>query len=175
MDIQEMWQKALGRTEILRTRIRLLETFAHTEIPYRFLAESILHEGDTVVRNGKILVEKPAIVLPGNLPQFRGFELEDILNMDINHVVDFLLIRGVRFPSLKYSNQTSTIDIYEGPLKKAAEYYKDKLQRAEDVNTGLIIGSEDCWQFSVMIFIGTMVSRSAEEDIKKLFERYKHN
>ncbi len=175
MDIQEMWQKAIKNTEIMRTRIRLLETFTHTEIPYIFLAESTLNIGDTVVRKGKVLVEKPTIILPGNPPQLQGFEFEDAVDIDANKVIDFLLIRGVRFPSLKYNNQTSLIDIYEGLLKKAIEHYKDGLQRAEDVHTGLIIGPEDCWQLSVLIFVGAMVSRSAEEDIKRLLDHYKHN
>lgn len=175
MDIEEAWQKALRNTEIMRTRVRQLETFAHTEIPYIFLAESSLNIGDTVIRGGKVLVEKPAIILPGNPPQFQGFEFEDILDMDSNKVVDFLLIRGVRFPSLKYNNQISTVDIYEGSLKKAIGYYKDKLQRAENVHTGLIVGPEECWQFSVLIFVGTMVSKSAELDVRRLFDRYKHN
>jgi len=166
MDIIERWERALKNTEIIRTRVRLLETFISTETPYIFLAESTLNIGDTIVRKGKVLVEKPTIILPGNLPQFQGFEFEDLPDIDSSKVADFLLIRGVRFPSLKYNNQTSAVDIYEGSLKKAIEYYKGKLQRAEDVHTGLITGPEDCWQFSTLIFIGTMVSRSAEADIR---------
>lgn len=172
MDMQEAWQRAIKNTEIMRTRVRFLETFTHTELPYTFLAESVLNIGDTVVRKGKILVEKPTIILPGNPPQLQGFDFEDILSMDSNKVIDFLLIRGVRFPSLKYNNLTSSVDIYEGPLKKAIEHYKNQLQRIEDTTTGLVIGPEDCWQFSVLIFIATMVSRSAEEDIKRLLDRY---
>ncbi len=175
MDIEQVWQKALKNTEILRTHARQLETFMHTEIPYIFLAESSVNIGDTVVRKGKILVEKPAIILPGNPPQLEGFDFEDSLNLDRYKVMDLLLIRGVRFPSLKYNNQTATIDIFEAPLKKAVEYYKNKLQQVEDAATGLIVGPEDCWQFSTLIFIGAMVSRSAEGDIKKLFDHFKHN
>ena len=104
-----MWQKAIKNTEIMRTRVRLLETFTHTEIPYIFLAESTLNIGDTVVRKGNVLVEKPAIILPGNPPQLHGFEFEDAVDIDANKVIDFLLIRGVRFPSLKYNNQTSVM------------------------------------------------------------------
>lgn len=175
MDIEEIWQKAIKNTEILRMRMRQLETFTHTEISYVFLAESTLNLGDTVIRKGKILIEKPAIILPGNMPQFQGFEFEDIFNIDPYRVADFLLIRGVRFPSLKYNNQTSSIDIYEGPLKKAIKNYSNRLQRTEDTTTSLITGPEDCWQFSVLIYVCSIVSRSAEADVKKLFDRFKHN
>ncbi|MFH0731885.1 MAG: hypothetical protein V2A72_03060 [Candidatus Omnitrophota bacterium] len=175
MDIIEAWEKALKNTEIFRTRIRFLETFIHTDIPYIFLAESSLNIGDTIVRNGRVIVERPSIILPGNMPQFLGFDFEDSLHIDSNKIIDFLLIRGVRFPSLKYNNSISHVDIYEGPLKKAIEHYKEKLQRVEDTNTGLIIGPEDCWQLSALIFISTIVSRSAEEDIRRLFDQYKNN
>ncbi|MBN1405190.1 MAG: hypothetical protein JW946_01570 [Candidatus Omnitrophica bacterium] len=175
MDIGESWDKALRNTEIIRTRVCMLETFAHTEIPYIFLAESSLNTGDTVVRTGKLVVEKPAIILPGNPPQLSGFDFEDLLSVDSDKVLDFLLIRGVRFPSLRYNNQVSTVDIYEDSLKKAIAHYKDKLQRMEDVHTGLIAGPEDCWQFSVLIFIGIVASRSAQQDIRRLFDGYKNN
>lgn len=175
MDMHKSWQKALKNTEIQRTRVRHLDTFTHTEIPYLFLAESTLNIGDTVIRRGRVLVERPSIVLPGNPPQLEGFDFEEELHVNSNDVIDFLLIRGVRFPSLKYNNMISTVDIYEGSLKKAIEHYKDKLQRVEDVHTGLVIGPEDCWQFSVLIFIGSIVSRSAESDIRRLFDHYKHN
>lgn len=175
MDIQEIWQRAIKKTEIHRTRVRLLETFTYTEIPYMFLAESAVNIGDTVVRQGKVLIEKPAIILPGNPPQFSGFEFEDLSDIDSNKIIDFLLVRGVRFPSLKYNNQTSLVDIFEDSLKKAIAHYKNQLQRAENINTGLIIGPEDCWQLSVLIYVGTMISRSAEEDIRRLFDYYKHN
>jgi hypothetical protein len=65
------------------------------------------------------------------------------------------------------------VDIYEGGLKKAIEQNLEKLQRQEDVLTGLITGSEECWQFSVLIFICTQVARSAQTDVKKLLEELK--
>ena len=175
MDIEKNWQKALKNTEVVRMRIKYLETFTHTEIPYIFLAESAINQGDCVVRKGKILVEKPAIILPGNPPQFQGFEFEEDLETDSNKVADFFLIRGVRFPSLKYNNQVSTVDIYEDSLKNAVKHFKDTLERSEDIHTSLMTGLEDGWQFSVLILVGAMVSRSAEGDIRKLFDRHKYS
>lgn len=170
MDIQDSWEKALKQTEIIRPRIQPLLTFETTHLPYIFLAESLPNVGDTVVRKGEILVERPSLILPSHFPQFEGFEFEKELHTHEHTVTNFLLLRGVRFPSLRYNNKISSLEVYEDKLTKAVEHYSHQLQKAENVTTGLLIGPEDAWQFSVLIFIGIQVMRSAERDIQKLFE-----
>ena len=88
-------------------------------------------------------------------------------------ILNFLLVRGISFPSLKYNNKTHSLDIYEGHLEKAIGYYSDKLQQGEDVANGLVAGPEDFWQFSILIFIATQIMRSADSDIKRLLERFR--
>jgi hypothetical protein len=173
MDIQELWEKALRYTEIIRGRLHPLATFSATDLPYIMLSESSVNLGDTAVRQGKVVVEKPSIILPQNLPQFEGFDFQKDFHLKEESVVNFLLVRGVTFPSLKYNNKVYSLDVFEGRLSEAMRHYSDKLQRQENVHTGLIIGPEDCWQFSVLIFVATMVARSAETDIKKLLEEFK--
>lgn len=170
MDIQETWEKALKYTDIIRSRVSPLLTFQDTELPYIFLAESSVNTGDTVVREGKILVERPSIILPSNLPQFEGFEFDKDYRLSQDMIITFLLVRGVSFPSLKYNNQVSSLNVYEGGLKKAIEHFSDRLQKAEDVHSGLIAGPEDCWQFSLLIFVCGIIARSADGDIKKLLD-----
>jgi len=172
MDIVELWEKALKKTEILRFRMHPLLAFETTEIPYIFLAESAVNPGDSVVRKGKIFVEKPSIVLPENLPHFEGFDFDEELHVSDDSVTNFLLVRGIKFPSLRYNNKTQSLDIFEGKLKNAISHYKDRLQKAEEVHTGLIIGPEDCWQFSILIFICATIARSADSDIKKLLDDF---
>lgn len=171
MNMQDRWEKALKNTQIIRPRVKELLTFATTQLPYMFLAESTVNPGDTVVRKGEILVEKPSLILPDNSPQFEGFEFEEKYHLNQDLFMNFLFVRGVTFPSLKYNNKTQSLDIYEGRLEKAIGFYRDKLQRQENVHTGLISGPEDCWQFSVLIFICTQVAKSAEGDIRKIIER----
>jgi hypothetical protein len=173
MDIQGSWEKALKNTEIIRPRVQPLATFAATHLPYVFLSESSLNPGDTVVRRGEVLVEKPALILPPHSPQFEGFEFEKEPRLNKDILVNFLLVRGVMFPSMKYDNKTYSLDIYEGRLQKAIEHYSDKLQREEDVLAGLVAGPEDCWQFSVLIFIFAQIVKSADGDIQKILEEFR--
>ena len=175
MDIQDSWEKALQKTEIIRPRVHPLQTFAVTHLPYVFLAESSVNNGDTVVRKGEIVVEKPALILPFNTPQFEGFDFEEKMHLNEALLTNFFLVRGVQFPSLKYNNKTDSVDVFEGRLTKAIEYYTSTLQRQENVHTGLIAGSDDCWQLSVLIFICGQVAKSADQDLKKLFDDYRKN
>lgn len=168
MNIQEFWEKALKQTRIIRPRVQPLETFKATHVPYVMLSASLINPGDTVVRKGTVVIEKPSIILPLNLPQFEGFEFEEEAHVDEEMLTNFLLVRGVTFPSLHYNNKTGSIEVFDGPPEKAISHYGEQFQRSEDVETGLVVGPEDAWQFSLLLFVGGQVERAAEGDIKRL-------
>ncbi|MFT5388327.1 MAG: hypothetical protein ACI9E5_001463, partial [Candidatus Omnitrophota bacterium] len=44
----------------------------------------------------------------------------------------------------------------------------------EDVHAGLIIGHEESWQLSLLIFVCSQVARNADRDINHLMQQYKH-
>ncbi len=173
MNIQDSWEKALKKTEIIRPRVQPLHTFSETRLPYIFLSESAINRGDTVVRKGEVAVEKPAIVLPSNMPQFEGFEFEKDLHVSEDTLKTFFLVRGVSFPSFKYNNKTASTEVYEGSLSRALEHHRAALAQNEDVHSGLVTGPEDCWQLSVILFVCTQISRSAESDIRRLLDDFR--
>lgn len=172
MNIQDLWEKAVRETKIIRPRLKALSTYTTTELPYILLSESVVNKGDTVVRKGKVSVEKPTLILPHNLPQFEGFDFEKELHFNQDTITNFLLIRGIRFPSLKYSHEVVSLDIFEGHIQKAIAKFSDELARREDVDAGLITGPDDCWLFSALLFVCTQVIRSAPNDIRKLYDDF---
>lgn len=163
MNIEELWLKAIDKTEIYRARLRYLYTFDQTALPYIYMAESALNAGDVIVRRGNIVAERPLVFMPGNLPQFEGFQMPD--------VAPFLFMRGVAFPTMKYSNETHKLDVIPGPLSKAVERYKKQLEQKEDVATGLVVAPEDCWQFAILIYAAALAAKSIPEDIKNILRR----
>ena len=173
MDIQELWDKARKRTEILRMRMQELSAVEVTTVPYVFLAESSLNQGDTVVRRGHVLVERPSIVLPGFSPQFEVFAFDKELQVSDETVATFLLVRGIHFPSLRYRHEISSLDLFEGNLQKAITHFQDQLQRTEDIRTGLVIGLEEAWQFSILLLVGVLVIRSAEGDLRRFLDEWR--
>ncbi|MEA3328464.1 MAG: hypothetical protein U9Q08_01805 [Candidatus Omnitrophota bacterium] len=173
MNLEERWNKAVEKTEIVRARLSNLLTFERTSLPYTFLAESSINIGDTVVRKGRVLVHKPLIVLPQDFPQFEGFEFEKDYAASEDMVRSLLLMRGISFPSLKYNNEISTIEVYEQSLAKAIKHFSLQLQKKEDIRRGLIIGPEESWQFSVLIYAGLLTNKSVSNDVKKLLEDFR--
>jgi hypothetical protein len=173
MDIEQLWEKAQQKTEIIRGRVKSLPTFKHTRVPYIFLGESTLNEGHTIVRKGKILIEKPMIVLPEDLPQFEGFDLEEDVDIGPGSLQMFFLMRGIRFPSLKYNNTIDNLELEEGSLSKTVDKYKRSLEKVENVRTALILGPEDCWQFSILLYMASLVGRSVRTDISNLLDRFR--
>jgi hypothetical protein len=170
VDLREAWNKAVNRTEILRWRKASLDTFGHTTLNYAFLAESAVNAGDTVHRKGKILVHKPMLLLPENIPQFEGFDAAKDLGVDENELARFLLVRGVSFPSLKFRNETDSLNVMEKPLNKAVESVMNTLDHERNFDTGVLVGPEDCWQLSIIIYAGGLMTRSASKDIRRLLE-----
>jgi len=174
MDIEEKWERALRETKIVRARLRNLLSLEATELPYISLASSVVNLGDTVVRRGKVVAHRPLIILPHYYyPQFEGFEFEETMEANSDAVRRFLVARGVSFPSLKYRNETHTVDIYEGELKNAVGYYTDQLERREDVHSGLIAGPEDTWQLSVLMYVAALAIRSAPQNLQQLLEEFR--
>ena len=173
MEFHEAWARALKETEIIRSRVLALPTYDDAHVPYVFLSPSTLNQGDTVVRRGKILVQRPALMLPPNIPQLEGFDFEKAEGETDHSILSFLLVRGITLPSLKYNNQTYSLDIYEGDVRKAVSFFANQLEREEDVQTGLLTGSEDSWQFSILIFICSQIARNTEVDLRRLMDDYR--
>lgn len=173
MDFEKSWEKALKSTEIIRTRVKALSASDITQVPYIMLSESSINQGDTVVRQGKVDVQKPSLFVPPNNPQFSGFEFDQEGSFNENSFINFLLVRGITLPSLSYDNQTVKLDIYEGGLSKAINHYSKELQHKENVSTGLVAAPEDVWPFSILIFICSQISKNAEGDFKRLIAEYK--
>ena len=172
MDIHDAWGKALRETEIIRTRVQSLQTFQETRVPYVLLSASSINIGDTVVRKGEVTVERPSLILPPNIPQLEGFSLEGLDNFGQEHMVNFLLVRGISIPSLKYDNKTYSLDVFEGNVHAAIQHYGNLLQREENTASGLVTGPEEVWPFSLLIFICAQIAKNSAADIRRLLDEY---
>jgi len=173
MDTYEAWEKALKNTEIIRSRVKGLHTFRATAMPYVFLSSSEVDKNDTVVRKGQVVVKRPALILPPHVPIFEGFDFDFSSTQEQENIVNFLLIRGIQMPSMKYNNKTHSLDIFEGNLDKAINHFNSHLQQEENVHSGLLSGPQDCWQFSILIYVCSQIARNAESDIRNLLAEYR--
>ncbi len=170
MDIEQIWKKALKETEIYRQRLDFLPTFEGVDLSYILLSKSEFSPQDTVVRKGSVYVSRPMILMPPDYPIFEGFDFKEVTGLSQDSIQSFLYMRGIRLPSLKYYNKTYTMDIMEVPLEDVLKDIGNKLERMEDIHTGLIVGPNDIWQFSLLIYVANIVARSIGNDIRKMMD-----
>ncbi len=52
------------------------------------------------------------------------------------------------------------------------DYFSREMEKREDVHSGLMLGPEDCWQFSVIIYVATLAVRSLPGDLEKLLDDF---
>ena len=172
MDMTEAWEKALRETEIVRSRITGLQTFSETRVPYVLLSPSVVNEGDTVVRTGEVVIHRPSLILPPNSPQLEGFKMEGDTPFKEETMINFLMIRGVTLPSMKYDNKVFSLNVFEGHMDDAIGVHGNRLQREENTSTGLICGPDEVWQLSLLIFVCSQIARNSSTDIRRLLEEY---
>ena len=152
MDSTSAWEKALRETNIIRSRVIGLQTFGETQVPYILLSPSTINEGDTVVRTGEVLVHRPSLILPPNIPQLEGFNFEDEGSFKEDTMINFLMVRGITLPSMKYDNKIFSLNVFEGKIEDAIGVYGNRLQREENTSAGLICGPDEVWQLSAVDF-----------------------
>lgn len=168
MDLHDAWEKAAKETEIVRCRRQLLSPSRTEELSYVFLSESEINLGDTLVRKGKVFIDKPSIILPFHCPRFEGFGFDTDFMASDELIRTFLLVRGVTLPSFDFTNEIAGMDLQDGSLDNAVDHFRREFERTEDIDTSLIVGPGDCYQFSILVFVSAMVGRSASSDLEKL-------
>jgi hypothetical protein len=171
MSIEDLWDEALKFTEIVRLPIKRLLTFGSTQFEYIFLAPSLVNKGDTVIRRGKMDVDKPALILPQGGPNFTGFNSSEDSGIQDDALRSFFYLRGISFPSFTYTNESYELDIMEGSLAKAEKQCIDHVRAEEKISTGIVIGKDTSWQFSLLLMGCSMIDAHIDSDLREILKR----
>lgn len=171
MDLSEKFDEAVRKTRIIRSRYRKLNTFEPTVLPYVLIGRSVVSRGTTVIREGTVEVGRAVVHLPDGAPQLDGFDFASTTHLRDETLATFLLVRGVRLPSLKYRNSGQRLETSEQPVEREVARVLETLSRREDLDTGVIVGITDVWQFSLLIYVFSQVVRSAGGDVRAILSR----
>jgi hypothetical protein len=171
---REKFKEFWAKTEIIREYRRALYTFGDIQLPYVLVAEHLRFMDRAVVRKGVMVVQKPHIVLPGyyNGPEFsEGFEHAAALKSEMAY-----LSRTMGLPYSKISNRPAAEESIEyGSLQDVIDRLKRHMDSQEDTETGLIKGTVDGAEVSLVRYSFGLIVRSAPENIKEFFERAKRH
>lgn len=161
---------AVRHTEILRLPKQTLATFGTTNIGYYLVTRPVYAELDkdvneTVVREGRVIAERPRIVTPYYLSQLEGFssDARRYFNMLIQNY-------GPNIPGLFYTyrNEPKGLAIVEGDLMSVVDKINKEIDKRGDPLVTIIKGQDELWDVSLMKFIYEISRSSMQDNILQL-------
>ena len=171
MNSAEMFQAALETTDIIKERKYSLFTFGITKLPYFFVGRSEFDPHDTVIREGRVVVEKPHIIVPGNNPMFEGFEFDEDMPVDEGDIKYILMSRRIQLPSLRYINSEQSMDVENIAVDEKVSQLCNRLDSGSDTITAVIRGESRFFPLPLIIYVGKMILRSTGDNLTELFEK----
>ncbi len=164
---------AVRHTEILRAPKQSLYTFGTTNIYYYLLTEPAYSEliknaNETVIREGRIIAEKPRIVTPYYLSRLEGFSSEAR-----RYFESLLEEHGSNLAGLLYSykNEPKELSIASDNLLSVVDKLNAEIDKRSDRLAAIIKGEDELWDVSLMKFIYEMTRRSLQDNLMQLGSR----
>ena len=168
MDIEdERIREAIRHTEILRPPKKTLATFGTTNIYYYLVTEPAYSElveevTETVVREGRVIAERPRIVTPYYLSRLEGF------SQDARRYLDMLIKEyGGNAPGLfyTYKNEPLKLNIVSDNLLSVVSKINAEIDKRGDPLGSIIKGEDELWDVSIMKFIYEMTRSSLQDNL----------
>ncbi len=174
MDIDEERIKyAVQHTEILRAPKQSLATFGTTNIHYYLVTEPAYSElvknvTETVIREGRVIAEKPRIVTPYYLSRLEGFSSEARRYFEA-----LTRTHGPDVPGLfyTYKNEPKELSIVSDNLPSVVNKLNEEIDKRADPLTSIIRGDDALWDVALMKFIYEMTRSSLRNNLMQLGSR----
>lgn len=173
MEAEERIQYAVEHTEVVRPPKQALATFGVTNIYYYMVTEPVYAEilgkaEETVVREGRVIAERPKIVTPYYLLNlFEGFEHG-------KEYAEYMLQRyGLHEPGLlyRYKNETKEINILSSSLESVVYNLNQKIDSEGNLLAAIIKGVDEMWDVSLMKFIHDLTRGSLRSNVMEMGAR----
>jgi hypothetical protein len=166
----ERIEYAARHTEIIRYPRQHLATFGVTNIYYYLLTEPTYSEisddtNETVIREGRVIAERPKIVTPYYLTNLEGFSYDAR-----QYFQKLLMMHGPNAPGLfyTYKNESKGLNIVSDKLPAGIEKLNTEIDQKDDPLATIIKGQDDLWDVSLLKFIYEITSRSVHDNVAQM-------
>jgi len=163
----------VAHTEILRLPKQSLSTFGTTNIYYYLLTEPAYKEltrdvNETVVREGRVIAERPRIVTPYYLSRLEGFSLEARRYLDT-----LIKVHGSDAPGLFYTyrNEPKELNIVSDHWHSVVDKLNAEIDKRGDPLTSIIKGEDELWDVSLLKFIYELARTSLPHHLSQMGAR----
>jgi len=159
MKADDKIKRALDQTELIRAPRRELDTFGSSVIDYYVVTELVGNL--SVVRDGKVIAERPKIVTPAYLVNVEGFseQAKKYISM---------MARERPYESgifYRYKNEPGGMNIVSEPIKQVIDTLSSQLEEQHNPLSTIIKGVEELWDVSLLMFIYELTNKSARTNM----------
>jgi hypothetical protein len=164
------WRRAIEQTWVARFPKQHLATFGSTNISYYVVTEPIYLDAqpekpEGVVRTGRVIAERPAIVTPTYAMNLQGFSSEAY-----EYFQSVAMQAGPNSPGLlyQYKNETGNTEIVSGAASEIANKISGNLERKKEDMSVVMVGVDQLWDVALLKFIYEFTSSSLFGNIQDL-------
>ena len=166
-------KETVKHTEILRAPKQSLYTFGTTSIYYYMVTEPVYAElvkttNETVIREGRVIAEKPRIVTPYYLANLEGFSSEARKYFEAEMQGYGANIRGLFYT---YKNEPKEPTIVSDSLPSVVDKINTEIDQRGDPLAAIIKGQDELWDVSLIKFIYEVTKSSLQDNLRQLGSR----
>ncbi|MBE0480880.1 MAG: hypothetical protein IBX68_07865 [Dehalococcoidia bacterium] len=169
----ERIQFAIANTVVMRPPRQQLATFGNTNISYYLVSEPayrdlVRGEQETVIREGRVLAERPRVVTPTYLINIEGFS---------EHARRYIELvqqeQGPNIPGLFYGyrNEFKELNIVSSDIASVVHKLEERINSEGNPLSAIIKGIDELWDVSLLKFIFEMTEFSLGNNVSELRRR----
>ena len=165
MEMDDKIKYALEHTELVRSPRQELATFGSSIIDYYVVTE--LLGNVSVVRDGKVIAERPKIVTPAYLVNVEGFSEQ------ARRYVAMLARERPHESAIfyRYKNEPKGMNVISEPIRQVIDKLSSQIDEQHSPLSTIIKGVEEVWDVCLLMFIYELTNRSMRTNIAELDRR----
>jgi len=156
---------ALEHTELVRAPQKSLSTFGSSVIDYYVVTELVGNL--SVVRDGKVVAERPKIVTPTYLANVEGFS---------EQAKKYIAMIAQERPHesgifYRYKNEPKGMNVVSEPARQVISKLSTQIEEERNPLSTIIKGVEEVWDVSLLMFIYELTTKSVRTDVAEFSRR----
>ena len=171
---ERSWIRAVEQTWVARFPKQRLATFGSTNISYYVVTEPAYRDLDAnsaregVVRTGKVIAERPALITPTYAMNIRGFSSEAY-----DYFRQVASDQGPNTAGIlyQYRNEAEKMEIVSGEPGEIAHKISNDLDGRKDDLSVVIVGVDELWDVGLLKFIYEFTSFSISGNVQQFNSR----
>jgi len=157
--MQDRIRYAVQHTELIRPPQQRLSTFGSTTVAYYVVTG--LAENMSVVRDGRVIAERPRIVTPAYLINLEGFSEQ------ARSYISMMAMEHPHEPGVfyTYKNEPKNMNVVSESLAQVIGKLDGRLEEENNPLSAIVKGVEEMWDVSLLMFIYHLTGRALNSNV----------